>query len=163
MEQSNMRIDAPHDLAIEFQDEAQNPMCRRVLRPKIDCEVPAQRVGHSGLDCCKANSAIIGEVPATTTQGRVGWGQRWTFCQWPPFFRMAPSREDDLCGCEKWKCSKFTRKFKGGRTAEVRLVGHRRHFGQCGLPENKEKARQVTAGPHQVRQKSLNRSWLSSV
>ena len=23
------------------------------------------------------------------------------------------------------------------------MVGHRRHFGKCGLPENKEKARQA--------------------
>src|SRR5215472_4702885 len=41
-----------------------------MLRSKIDCEVPVQSVGHSGLDCCKANSAIIGEVPAPLTQGR---------------------------------------------------------------------------------------------
>ena len=36
-----MRIDAPHDLAIELQDEAQNLVAARVLRPKIYCEVPA--------------------------------------------------------------------------------------------------------------------------
>jgi hypothetical protein len=41
MEQSNVRIDALHNLAIEFQDEAQNPVRHWVLRPKIDCEVPA--------------------------------------------------------------------------------------------------------------------------
>jgi hypothetical protein len=28
MEQSNMRIDAHYNLAIKFQDEAQNAMCR---------------------------------------------------------------------------------------------------------------------------------------
>jgi hypothetical protein len=32
MEQSNMRIDALYDLAIKFQDEAQNAVCRGVLR-----------------------------------------------------------------------------------------------------------------------------------
>jgi hypothetical protein len=64
MEQSNMRIDAPYNLAIKLQDEAQNAVRRRVLRPKIYREVPAQSVGHNGLDCCKANSASIGKVPA---------------------------------------------------------------------------------------------------
>jgi hypothetical protein len=40
MEQSNMRIDAPYNLAIKFQDEAQNAVCRGVLRPEIYREVP---------------------------------------------------------------------------------------------------------------------------
>jgi hypothetical protein len=35
MEQSNMRIDAPHNLAIKFQDEAQNAMCRGGCGPKF--------------------------------------------------------------------------------------------------------------------------------
>jgi len=41
MEQSNMGIDALHNLAVEFQDEAQNAMRRWVLRSKIYCEVSA--------------------------------------------------------------------------------------------------------------------------
>jgi len=41
MEQSDMRINALDNLAIEFQDEAQNTVCRWMLRPKVDCEVPA--------------------------------------------------------------------------------------------------------------------------
>jgi hypothetical protein len=40
MEQSNMRIDAPYNLAIKFQDQAQNAVCRGVLRSKIYREVP---------------------------------------------------------------------------------------------------------------------------
>jgi hypothetical protein len=40
MEQSNMRIDAHYNLAIKFQDEAQNAVCRGVRRPKIYREVP---------------------------------------------------------------------------------------------------------------------------
>jgi hypothetical protein len=35
-----MRIHALNDLAIKFQDEAQNAVCRGVLRPKIYREVP---------------------------------------------------------------------------------------------------------------------------
>ncbi len=58
-----MRIDPLHNLAVKFQDEAQNPMCRWVLGPEIDCEGPAWSVDHSGLDC-KANLTITGEVPA---------------------------------------------------------------------------------------------------
>jgi hypothetical protein len=41
MEQSNVRVDALNNLAIEFQNQAQNAMRRRVLRPKIYGEVPA--------------------------------------------------------------------------------------------------------------------------
>ena len=40
MEQANMRIDALDNLAIKFQDEAQNAMRRGVLRPKIYREIP---------------------------------------------------------------------------------------------------------------------------
>jgi hypothetical protein len=55
-----MRIDALHDLTIEFQDQAQNAMRRRVLRSKIYREVPAWSIGHSGLVCCRANSTSTG-------------------------------------------------------------------------------------------------------
>jgi hypothetical protein len=35
-----MWIDAPYNLAIKFQDQAQNAVCRGVLRSKIYREVP---------------------------------------------------------------------------------------------------------------------------
>jgi hypothetical protein len=41
MEQSNMRIDAFDNFAIELQDKAQNTVRRRVLGSKIYREVPA--------------------------------------------------------------------------------------------------------------------------
>ena len=40
MEQSNMRIDALNNLAVEFQNKSQYAVCRGVLRPKIYREVP---------------------------------------------------------------------------------------------------------------------------
>jgi hypothetical protein len=59
VEQPNMRIDALDNLAVEFQDEAQNAMRRRVLRPKIYGEVPAWSIGHSGFVCCTVNTTSV--------------------------------------------------------------------------------------------------------
>src|SRR5258706_4885498 len=49
MEQADMGIDAPDHLTVEFQDEAQHPVCRRVLRSKIDREIAERSFGHVGL------------------------------------------------------------------------------------------------------------------
>jgi hypothetical protein len=73
MKQSNMRINAFDNLAIEFQDEAQNAMRRGVLRSKIYREIAAWSIGHSDLDCCKANSTRAREVPALTKYQRAGF------------------------------------------------------------------------------------------
>ncbi len=51
-----MRIHTFHDLAIEFQHEAQHPMSRWVLRSKIDREVTACSFGHRGLNSYTGNS-----------------------------------------------------------------------------------------------------------
>src|SRR5258706_9558679 len=50
MEQSDMGgVDPPDHLTVEFQDETQHPVCRRVLRSKIDREIPERSFGHFGL------------------------------------------------------------------------------------------------------------------
>jgi hypothetical protein len=59
MQQANVRVDAPHNLAIEFQYEAQNSMRCRVLRPKIDGEVAV---------CCAFHNRsrwIQGKLPSS--------------------------------------------------------------------------------------------------
>ncbi len=43
MEQADMRIDPLDELAVEFENHAQNAVGGRMLRPKIDCEVPVLR------------------------------------------------------------------------------------------------------------------------
>ena len=50
MEQANVRIDTFHDLAVEFQHEAQYPMGRWVLRSKIDGKLAIGGVEHVRLD-----------------------------------------------------------------------------------------------------------------
>ncbi len=44
-----MGIDAPDHLTVEFQDEAQHPVCRRMLRSKIDREIAECSFGHARL------------------------------------------------------------------------------------------------------------------
>src|SRR6266403_615517 len=48
MEQTDMGIDAPDYLTVEFQDEAQHPVRRRMLRSKIDREIAERSFGHVG-------------------------------------------------------------------------------------------------------------------
>src|SRR5262249_56729846 len=49
VEQSDMRIDARNDLAVELKHEAQNAVGRRVLGPEIDGEIAESSFGHTGL------------------------------------------------------------------------------------------------------------------
>ena len=49
MEQADMGVDPPHHLAVQFQHKTQHPMCRRVLRPKIDREIAEPSFGHARL------------------------------------------------------------------------------------------------------------------
>ena len=56
VKQANMRIDALYDLAIKFQDKAQNPVSRGVLRPKIYREIALSGLGH-----CPVHRAMIGD------------------------------------------------------------------------------------------------------
>ena len=39
MQETNMRVDAPHDFAVKLQHETQDPVRRGMLRPKIDREI----------------------------------------------------------------------------------------------------------------------------
>jgi hypothetical protein len=48
MEKTDMRIDALHNLAIEFEHKAQYAMRRRVLRSEIDGEVTQLSLVHDG-------------------------------------------------------------------------------------------------------------------
>ncbi len=41
-----MRVDAPHDLAVELQHQPQDPVRRRVLRAEVDVEVADLLLGH---------------------------------------------------------------------------------------------------------------------
>ena len=59
MEQSDMRIDARNDLAVELEHEAQNAVGCRVLGPEIDGEIADSSFGHSGL------ASAAGATPAT--------------------------------------------------------------------------------------------------
>ena len=59
VEQSDMRIDTLDDLTIEFQDETQYAVSRRVLGPEIDGEIAISSFGHGG------------PMPAAATSGRV--------------------------------------------------------------------------------------------
>ena len=49
MKQADMGIDSSDHLAVEFQDKPQHPVCRRVLRSKIDREIADRSFGHVGL------------------------------------------------------------------------------------------------------------------
>src|SRR6266478_98665 len=49
MEQTDMRVDAPYHLAVEFQYQAQDAVGCRVLRPKIDGEIAECSFGHMCL------------------------------------------------------------------------------------------------------------------
>ena len=46
MKQADVRIDAFHDLAVEFEHEAQHAVRRGVLRPEVDVEVADLGLGH---------------------------------------------------------------------------------------------------------------------
>ena len=49
MLETNMRVNALYDLAVELEYKTQHPMGCRVLGPKIDGEIADSRFGHSGL------------------------------------------------------------------------------------------------------------------
>jgi hypothetical protein len=49
MQQTDMRIDALHNLAIELEHKAQYAVRRRMLGPEIDGEIAQSRFGHGGL------------------------------------------------------------------------------------------------------------------
>jgi hypothetical protein len=49
VEQSDMRIDALNNLAVEFEHKTQNAMGRRVLGPEIYCEIADSSFGHTCL------------------------------------------------------------------------------------------------------------------
>jgi hypothetical protein len=49
VEESDMRIDALHDLAVELQHEPQHTVRRRVLGPEVEGEVAQRSLGHNGL------------------------------------------------------------------------------------------------------------------
>jgi hypothetical protein len=49
MQQTNMRVNALYDLAVELEHKTQHPMRRGVLGPEIDGEIAAGSFGHSGL------------------------------------------------------------------------------------------------------------------
>jgi hypothetical protein len=49
VEQSDMRIDALNDLAVELKHETQDAVGRRVLGPEIDGEIADSSFGHTGL------------------------------------------------------------------------------------------------------------------
>jgi hypothetical protein len=49
MQETNMRVDALYDLAVELEYKTQHPMGRRVLGPEIDGEIADSCFGHSGL------------------------------------------------------------------------------------------------------------------
>ena len=51
MEQADMGIDAPDHLTVQFQHKTQHPVCRRVLRPKIDRKIAECSFGHGCLAC----------------------------------------------------------------------------------------------------------------
>jgi hypothetical protein len=55
VEQSDMRIDALNDLAVELEHEAQNAMGRRMLGPKIDGEIADSSFGHTGASISKVH------------------------------------------------------------------------------------------------------------
>jgi hypothetical protein len=46
MEEPDMRIDPLDDLAVEFENEAQDTVGRRVLRAEIDGEIADRMLGH---------------------------------------------------------------------------------------------------------------------
>jgi hypothetical protein len=69
VEQSDMRIDALNDLAVEFEHEAQNAVGRRVLGPEIDGEIADSRFGHTdlmSLQVCNAPPFLL--VPSDADQ-----------------------------------------------------------------------------------------------
>src|SRR5512132_3223655 len=59
VEQSDMRIDARNDFAVELEHEAQNAVGRWVLGPEIDGEIADSSFGHSGP------KSTAGATPAT--------------------------------------------------------------------------------------------------
>src|SRR5262249_20985510 len=70
MQQPDMRIDALHHLAVEFQHQAQHAVRRRVLRPEIDGEVAQLRFSHASDLAARA---------------RCGWGIADPMPSQPPF------------------------------------------------------------------------------
>jgi hypothetical protein len=46
-EQADVGIDALDHLAVKLQNQAQHPVCRRVLRSEIDREIAARSLGHA--------------------------------------------------------------------------------------------------------------------
>jgi hypothetical protein len=63
VEQSDMRIDALNDLAVELEYEAQNAVGRRVLGPEIDGEIANGRFGHIGPKSAEPKRRPLPKVP----------------------------------------------------------------------------------------------------
>src|SRR5262249_24819572 len=77
MQETDVRIDPLHHLAIELQNKPQHAMRGRVLRSEIDREIAVQGIAHSDLDrlaVCRANVSrqhrFLGDCPA---QKQVRW------------------------------------------------------------------------------------------
>jgi hypothetical protein len=62
MEKTDMRIDALHNLAIEFEHKAQYAMRRRVLRSEIDGEVAQRSLVHGGPPFL-ARTSMVSRAP----------------------------------------------------------------------------------------------------
>ena len=52
VEQPNVRVDALDQLAIQLQHEAEHAVCRRMLRPEINCECTDFGLAHNGQLTC---------------------------------------------------------------------------------------------------------------
>ena len=61
MQETNMRVNAHDDLAVELEHETQHAVSRRVLGPEIDCEIANGSFGHSGP------KSAAGATPAAPT------------------------------------------------------------------------------------------------
>src|SRR5262249_6802629 len=63
-----MRVNALHDLAVEFEHKTQHAVGRRVLRPEIDGEIADSSFGHSGL-ALAAGAICSGSAGSTKSGG----------------------------------------------------------------------------------------------
>jgi hypothetical protein len=59
VEEADVGIDPLHHLAVELEDEAQNAVGRRVLRPEVERESTDSgfhgSLGYGSLGCCSGN------------------------------------------------------------------------------------------------------------
>jgi len=60
VKQSDMRIDALYDLAVEFNHKPQDTMSRRVLRPEIDGEIAKSSFSHGDLASAMERPVVEG-------------------------------------------------------------------------------------------------------